>query len=101
MSSCARRRRTPRERIQPIWGQLAELGLFALLVPEDRGGLGLGGVEAALIAEALGRWAVPGPVVETAFLAPYVINRWGTDATRSWLGWHRRGWHGDRRPAWR
>ena len=76
----------PGERIQPIWGQLADLGLFGVLVPEDAGGLALGGVEAALIAEALGTWVVPGPVVETAFLAPYVISRWGTDAARSWLG---------------
>jgi alkylation response protein AidB-like acyl-CoA dehydrogenase len=76
---------SPGERTQPIWSQLAELGVFAVLLPEDGGGLGLGGVEAALIAEALGHWAVPGPVVETAFLAPYAITRWGTDAARSWL----------------
>ncbi|MGH6781614.1 MAG: acyl-CoA dehydrogenase family protein, partial [Sphingomonadaceae bacterium] len=33
-----------------VWNGLVEMGLGGLLVPEDQGGLGMGLVEAALIA---------------------------------------------------
>ena len=38
-----------------IWQGLVEMGLTGLLVPEEHGGLGLGLVEAALIAAECGR----------------------------------------------
>ena len=38
-----------------FWQQLADLGVFALTVPEDRGGIGLGMVEAVIVFEELGR----------------------------------------------
>jgi alkylation response protein AidB-like acyl-CoA dehydrogenase len=47
-----------------LWSQLADLGLFAVLVPAEAGGMGGGMVDAVLLAEQLGRHAVPGPVVE-------------------------------------
>jgi alkylation response protein AidB-like acyl-CoA dehydrogenase len=47
-----------------LWATLGELGLFATLVPTEAGGMGGGMVEAVLLAEQLGRHAVPGPVVE-------------------------------------
>jgi alkylation response protein AidB-like acyl-CoA dehydrogenase len=51
-----------------LWRALGDMGVFALAVPEDRGGLGLGMAEATLVFEELGRAAVPGPLVGT-FLA--------------------------------
>lgn len=48
---------------EAIWLDLVELGAFSLRLPEDRGGLGLGWTETALVAEELGRACVPGPVV--------------------------------------
>jgi alkylation response protein AidB-like acyl-CoA dehydrogenase len=50
------------------WRDLAETGLFSLVVPEDEGGVGLGYGDAVLVFEALGRALVPGPLVAT-FLA--------------------------------
>jgi hypothetical protein len=53
-----------------LWSRLADLGVSALLVPEDAAGLGATPVEMVIAFEALGRHAVPGPWVETAaFLA--------------------------------
>jgi alkylation response protein AidB-like acyl-CoA dehydrogenase len=51
-----------------LWRALGDIGAFALAVPADRSGLGLGLAEASLVFEELGRVAVPGPVVGT-FLA--------------------------------
>ncbi|MDN5893822.1 MAG: acyl-CoA/acyl-ACP dehydrogenase [Nocardioides sp.] len=49
-----------------LWHRLAEQGVHALLVPEDQGGMGAGGVELVTAFEALGRHGVPGPYVESA-----------------------------------
>ena len=48
-----------------LWGELADTGVFSLVVPEDEGGVGLGWVEAGLVFEQLGRALVPGPLVGT------------------------------------
>ena len=45
-----------------LWAQLAETGVFSLRLPPDAGGLGAGMAEAVVVAEELGRAAVPGPV---------------------------------------
>ena len=49
-----------------LWKQMTDLGWPALSVPEDAGGLGLGYVELALLAEELGRATAPGPLLATA-----------------------------------
>ena len=56
-----------------LWRGLAELGVPALLVDEDHGGLGGSLVDAVVAFEALGYHAVPGPLVETAVVAPSVL----------------------------
>ncbi|MEQ8859442.1 MAG: acyl-CoA dehydrogenase family protein [Pseudomonadales bacterium] len=56
-----------------IWAGLAELGVAGLLVPEAAGGVGLGHVEAALAAEALGYHAAPAPFLGTAAAAPTAL----------------------------
>src|SRR5579871_4129001 len=48
-----------------LWTGLAELGAFALRVPEDAGGLGLGAFDAALLMEEAGRTLASGPLAET------------------------------------
>lgn len=76
----------PTERVGELWNRLRELGVFGTLVPERRNGLGLGGIEAVLIAEQLGRYAVPGPVVDTALHAGYLLARFGEgELAESWL----------------
>ena len=56
-----------------IWRGLVEMGLTALIVPEAQGGLGLGLVEAALVAVELGRADVSEPVADSALVAPRLI----------------------------
>ncbi|WP_027935287.1 acyl-CoA dehydrogenase family protein [Amycolatopsis thermoflava] len=51
---------------------LAELGVPALLIDEAHGGLGADPVDLVVAFEALGYHAVPGPLVETAAVAPAV-----------------------------
>ncbi len=53
-----------------LQAQMAELGWPTLTVPEPAGGLGLGPVELALVAEELGRALTPGPLFAT--LTQYV-----------------------------
>ncbi len=52
---------------------LADLGVSGLLVDEDHGGLGGSAVDLVVAFEALGYHAVPGPLVETAAVAPAVL----------------------------
>ncbi|MEV6626948.1 acyl-CoA dehydrogenase family protein [Amycolatopsis sp. NPDC051106] len=52
---------------------LADLGVPALLVDEEHGGLGGSAVDLVVAFEALGYHAVPGPLVETAAVAPAVL----------------------------
>ncbi|MFE2009608.1 acyl-CoA dehydrogenase family protein [Streptomyces sp. NPDC059491] len=52
-----------------VWGRLAEAGVFALAAPEGYDGLGPLPVELAHAFVALGRHAVPGPLVETVAAA--------------------------------
>ena len=51
------------------WATLAELGVLSVLVPEDRGGLGMDELDLVLLLEETGRAAVPEPIVETAAVA--------------------------------
>ena len=55
-----------------LWRELADTGVFSLLVPEDEGGVGLGWAEAGLVFEQLGRGLVPGPLVGTLLAAGVV-----------------------------
>ncbi|MBF9072133.1 acyl-CoA dehydrogenase [Streptacidiphilus fuscans] len=53
----------------PEWGDLVDVGLFTLRVPEVDGGVGLGLPEAVLAFEEAGRALVPGPLVGTELAA--------------------------------
>ncbi len=46
-----------------VWRELAEMGVFALRLPEAKAGLALGMAEAVLVFAELGRRLVPGPLV--------------------------------------
>ena len=63
-----------------IWQGLVDMGLTGLLVPEDLGGLGLGLIEAALVAVECGRACLAEPLVDTALIAvPWLLARGETD----------------------
>jgi len=65
-----------------LWLQLADLGLFALNVPEAYGGIGAGPVETMIVMEGLGRGLVLEPFVTTGVIAPRLIAAQGTVAQK-------------------
>lgn len=68
-----------------VWGELAELGLTALTVPEAQGGLGQGAVDAMVVMEELGRGIVLEPLAQ-AFVASAVLGRYApADMQAAWL----------------
>ncbi|MEV5968522.1 acyl-CoA dehydrogenase family protein [Streptomyces sp. NPDC051921] len=52
-----------------LWRELGAAGFFALRLPEDEGGVGLGLPEAVLLFEEAGRVLLPGPLVATHLAA--------------------------------
>ena len=56
-----------------VWGRLSDLGVTALAVPERFDGLEAHPVDVMLACERLGRWCVPGPVVESIAVAPILL----------------------------
>jgi alkylation response protein AidB-like acyl-CoA dehydrogenase len=56
-----------------VWRRLADLGVTALAVPEQSGGIGAHPVDLVVAVERLGRWCVPGPVVESLAVAPILL----------------------------
>ncbi|GAA5054591.1 alkylation response protein AidB-like acyl-CoA dehydrogenase [Thermocatellispora tengchongensis] len=58
---------------RPAWARLAGVGLFAALVPEEHGGLGLRLADTVPALEETGRAAMPGPVAETVAAAPALL----------------------------
>lgn len=65
---------------------LAELGVNGILIPEDQGGVGLGFLEAALIAEALGGCVAPVGFTASSVMAPVALLRGGSPEQQdSWL----------------
>jgi alkylation response protein AidB-like acyl-CoA dehydrogenase len=61
-------RRVVDDGIRPdaLWATLNGLGWPALTVPEADGGIGLGMIEAGILAEEIGRVIAPGPLLATA-----------------------------------
>jgi alkylation response protein AidB-like acyl-CoA dehydrogenase len=56
-----------------VWAQLADLGITALNVPERFDGLDAHPVDLVVAMERLGRWCVPGPIVESIAVAPVLL----------------------------
>ena len=57
-----------------VWDRLADLGVTALAVPEESGGIGAHPVDLVVALERMGRWCVPGPVVESLAVAPILLS---------------------------
>lgn len=56
-----------------VWEGLSELGIPGLLIPEDRGGVGLSTMDAAIVAECLGYHVTPSPFVSSGVMAPAAL----------------------------
>ncbi len=67
------------------YGELAELGLCGLYIPDDQGGLGMGPVEAMVVMEELGRGIVLEPLAQT-LIAGAVLDGYAPQALKTaWL----------------
>jgi len=65
---------------QAIVDEMAEMGLFGLMIPEEYGGLGESLLTYALCVEELARgWMSVSGVVNTHFIVAYMIRQHGTD----------------------
>jgi alkylation response protein AidB-like acyl-CoA dehydrogenase len=70
---------------RPAYAELAELGLTALTVPAEHGGLGMGAVEAMVVMQALGQGLVLEPLTQT-LMASAVLSQYASPALQTaWL----------------
>lgn len=68
-----------------LWKSVAEQGWLAVTVPEQHDGLGLGLLDAAVLARCWGEGCVPGPLLPT-LLGAEIIRLGATDETQAeWL----------------
>ena len=70
------------------WATFAELGLLAVPFPEEVGGLGGGGVDLMVVAEAFGRGLVVEPYLSTVVLAGALVELAGTDDQKAHILGH-------------
>ena len=75
-----------------LWEQMVALDWPALTIPETAGGIGLGAVELAVLAEELGRVIAPGPLLPTiSQLVPAIIEAGTAEQQERFLGAVARG----------
>jgi alkylation response protein AidB-like acyl-CoA dehydrogenase len=67
------------------WKRLAEMGLLALNIPEEQGGLGAGPVETLIVMEAFGRGLVLEPFLPTAVVGASLISSGAGESLRTEL----------------
>jgi alkylation response protein AidB-like acyl-CoA dehydrogenase len=69
-----------------LWDTFVRLGWPALTIEEEYGGVGLGPVEAAILAEELGRVLAPGPLLPTVTQLVPAVRECGSPEQRArWL----------------
>jgi acyl-CoA dehydrogenase len=68
-----------------LWKALSEQGWLAVMVPEEHDGIGLGLLDASVIARALGAGTVPGPWLGTVLAAEAVRLAGSQEQKSSWL----------------
>ncbi len=62
-----------------LWAKTVELGWPGLLIPEARGGAGLGLLEGVVLCEEMGKLPLPGPWLASSFAATLLALRLGDD----------------------
>ncbi len=69
-----------------VYQSARDLEIPGILIPEEFGGVGLGFLEAALVAETLGYAVAPVPFAATSVMAPTALLAGGSDAQKTeWL----------------
>lgn len=71
-----------------MWATFAELGLLAVPFPEEVGGLGGGGVDLMVVAEAFGRGLVVEPYLATVVLSGALVELAGSDEQKAHILGH-------------
>ena len=71
------------DRPTELWKTMVELGWPALTVPEEDGGIGLGMIEAGILAEELGRVISPGALLPTVTQFVPAVRETGTPEQRA------------------
>ncbi len=73
-------------RAEDVWTALCDMAVPGLLIAEEHGGIGLGLLDAALVADTLGAHVAPAPFVATSVMAPIAIASAGSEMQQSrWL----------------
>ncbi|WP_424138313.1 acyl-CoA dehydrogenase family protein [Roseomonas chloroacetimidivorans] len=70
--------------VQDAWDGMAGLGWLGISLPEEAGGIG-GAVEAAIVAEGLGRSLSPAPFLSSTVFGGHLVAAAGTDEQRARL----------------
>ena len=65
-----------------VWAKLGELGLLALQVPEEHGGMGAGAVEVLLTMNAIGKGLLLEPFLPSAILGTALVRELGSAEQR-------------------
>jgi len=69
-----------------LWRALAELGVLGAAIPEEHGGVGLGPMEVAIVAQEIGRTTAPVPFFSSVCLTTEALLIAGTEAQKAkWL----------------
>ncbi|MGE3985781.1 MAG: acyl-CoA dehydrogenase family protein [Dehalococcoidia bacterium] len=69
-----------------IWQTAAETGWLGIIIPEAYGGIGMEFFDAAVVYEALGSGAVPGPMFSSGVLSALVLLECATEEQKqAWL----------------
>ncbi|HEY5171660.1 MAG TPA: acyl-CoA dehydrogenase family protein, partial [Acidimicrobiia bacterium] len=78
-------RRVVDDGIRPdaLWATLTGLGWSGLTIPESDGGIGLGMIEAGILAEEIGRVIAPGPLLATVTQFVPAVRETGTAEQRA------------------
>ncbi len=72
-------------RSDKLWSQLTEMGLVAMTVPEEFGGLGMNELDFVLLAQECGYVALPEPLVHTVLVAVPLLRDIGGELAAQWL----------------
>jgi alkylation response protein AidB-like acyl-CoA dehydrogenase len=65
-----------------LWRAMAELGWTGLLIPEELGGSGGTLLDVILLVEEMGRVCLPGPFIDSAVVATFILTTAGSSAQR-------------------
>jgi len=68
-----------------VLGEINDLGLAGLVVPEAHGGMGFGAIEAMVVMEELGRGLVNAPYAQAALVAPTLLSYAPEALQQVWL----------------